>query len=529
MNPETDKLLAITLILIISIAGCRSTGSKTSFLSSEQKKAQLSTYKENMDVAKADGNITPPSQLAKSSATAELARHRLADSGYPTDQLFGPGYEKPGTAQLAASQTPNYSSAEQLIHQSNAKADQNQTPVAYKPDSPQPPTGAQLAESPTTRPASLSQNAPAAISVAQNKGAQNDSIPPMPDLPSPYASSSEPVSVPPRSAIAGNAAAVSGDLTSVASPDASSVNSSLQGIGSSSASATPGSIPAAPEAIAMQPAGPNAQNSNSTGIAANASADKSIKIDPQVTQAGYISEKEAQAYQENSRRNVFLPGSLDSTRYNEFNVSPNAGATGDRNTNSTAENNTTGVPSSLPPANPGSGDPVPGCVLPGFGANFDRDKGVNEQTLALEGTNSDDEELSPLGIPESAFCSMSYHEVAQLVYQMTGRSPELVQSEPVDLAESVNLAEPVNLSESPDRLTGSRQSQIALIQETTPSFMATENQGPLQTTPTHSIPIVQTSYVRRPDAPAAGYSQTVSVSPDSFSEVVPPILMNILP
>ena len=483
MNPETDRILAIALILMISIAGCRSTGSNTSFLKPD-KKAQLATYKENAEVTKADGNITPPSQLANSSATAELARHRLADSGYPADKLFGPGYEKPGETQMAAAQAPNYTQGEQLVHQSNVKADQNKTPVAYKQEPVQPPTDAALAAAPSanvppiaspsaspsnpyasnpyaSNPAASNPAAPNPNSVVQAESSSNGSMPPLPDMPLSNPAATAPITAAPESPVASNAGSVSSDISVPGVPPMST------------APAVPGLAPAAPEAAAIAAAAP----ATSAREASTPTGGVSTNVDPQVKPVGYITEQEAQAFQAGSARGVFLPGSLDSTRFDEFN-SPARNSDGQTNGQPAQPN---GQPNGQPAAP--AGNPVPGCVLPGFSADLSQPQDWD----AVES------EMTPLGIPESAFCSMSYHEVAQLVYQMTGQNPDLVQSDAINLNPSV--------------YDGLRQDSRA----------------------GQNVPIVQTAYVKHRNTSRSNSSGSIAVSPESFSEAQPPLLMNILP
>ena len=383
MNRFQLRWALTALLVVVSLAGCRSTGGpKWPFGRKDMEKSeQLATYKENHQAVQTDGDIIPPANKAKPEATIALGERRLADSGYSNPN--GPKYTESldQLNQPPANPAQNYAAVEQMATNANAEAAKNASPVAYKEENASPMDIPPMA-SPTSQ------------AIASNSGTDS-SMPPLPDLPP--VPNSEPIQAPVSPAVASD----------------------------------------------------STQNNNA--------------IAP-VQYQTEISESEAQAY--TPSQGSFLPGSLDMNRFESEFSSPSTPGTTPNAPSASGTNQA--YPTDTP-------SPLDSQALPGLSENQNvphelKNRFDNTRMVAVKNTGA--------VMTESDFCSLGYHEVANLA---TGA--------PVVAKTSPETARPI------------------------PSEY-------------NVIPVVQTSLVR----PAENASSTaVPVNPESVADADPPILMNIAP
>ena len=385
MNRFQFRWALATLLVVVSLVGCRSTGGpKWPFGRKDMEKhEQLATYKENHQAVQTDGDIIPPANKAKPEATIALGEHRLADSGYSNPN--GPKYTESldQLNQPPVNPAQNYAAVEQMTAQANADAAKNAAPVAYKEENTSPMDIPPMAT-------------PSSQAVASNGPSGPMDLPPVPDLPP--IPNSEPIQAPVSPAVASD----------------------------------------------------SSQNNNA--------------IAP-VQYQTEISESEAQAY--TPTQGSFLPGSLDMNRFeSEFSSPSTSGSTPNAPTQP-------GASQAYPTDTPSSLDSQ---SLPGLSENQNvphelKNRFDNTKMVAVKNTGA--------VMTESDFCSLGYHEVANLA---TG-NPIVAKTSPVST--------------------------------------------PRQTQPEYNvIPVVQTSLVR----PAQNDSSTaVPVNPESVADADQPILMNIAP
>ena len=304
---KRSLVLTALLISVALFAGCRSAGgSKWSFgHQDKEKNAQLATYKENEKASQADGNIIPPADQAKPAATTALGQHRLADSGYPAEQI--PGYTPSEKTNPVANSgnMPNYAPVEQLASQATAAADRNATPVAYSEEN-----------IPPLDPNAFPANVPAMVSSPSQ----------------PVASAADYANAPVSSG--SDLPPLPGDMPSNPINQVNHVSTAV------SAPAVPPSVPST-----------------------NATLPGSYNYDSSVVPAGMIPQNEIDAFTP-AQTGTFLPGSIDVNRYqSEYSQTP-AAAPGA--TTPAASNNLYPTAPSAPsvpasaPLIPSDAPPVPG-------------------------------------------------------------------------------------------------------------------------------------------------------------------------
>lgn len=410
VNRLQVKWALATLLVVVSLVGCSSTGSpKWPFGRKDLEKAdQLATYKENRQAVQTDGDIIPPANKAKPEATAALGEQRLADSGYRGSN--GPKYTETldQLNQPPVNAAENYAAVEQMA--SNANAASQNSPVAYKEENASPMDPAAF---PTNVPPIVSPNAQTIASNTEPSSAGPMSLPPVPEIPP--MPGSEPIPAPISPAIASD----------------------------------------------------STQNNN---------------IAP-VNYQTEIPESEAQAFTPSN--GAFLPGSLDMNRFETEFATPNSSSIQTPSSQPGANQNYPTTPT-VPDSNSTSNEyllmppDVPGSLNPQLPPGMTENQNVpHELKNSFNNNKYVTARNSRAVMTESDFCSLGYHEVANLA-----------AGKPIVAAAS------------------SRSTRIQ-----TPA----EN---------NVVPVVQTSLVR----PLEDSSENITpYNPESIADSSPSILMNIAP